>query len=68
MIRLACRACDRSDMDGITDLTQAVGWTNIYEVQTYEEACKEVAPDEQGSVFEWWTHLGLCPDHRDAMN
>jgi hypothetical protein len=43
-IRLACSACDRADKDNITpdqlEQCKAEGWTDITEVQTFEEACR----------------------------
>ena len=41
-IRLACAACDRDDMDGITpeqlEQAKAQGWTDIEEVQSYDDS------------------------------
>jgi hypothetical protein len=69
-IRLACMVCDRMDFDGITEdqLEEAKknGWTDIHEEQSYPEAIKtyEAAGAPPGhSAFDWWTHLGHCPDH-----
>jgi hypothetical protein len=69
-IRLACMKCDRDDFDGITpeELEQAIenGWQDVSEEQTYEESIREVPFGCQDrSVFDWWTHLGLCPTCRD---
>jgi hypothetical protein len=59
--------CDRSDFDGITaaKLQQAIdcGWQDVSEVQSYEESIREIPLDVgDPSIFDWWTHLGLCPD------
>ena len=69
-VRLACAACDRSDFDGITvkHLREAVrsGWQDVQRVQTYRQACRTYPSTKLTpagySRFEWWTHLGLCPD------
>ena len=69
-IRLACQECDRSDFDGITQrqLRQAIrnGWTEVQRVQSCRQACKTYSSTEYAplgySRFEWWTHLGHCPD------
>ncbi len=63
MIRLGCNRCDASE-DEIPDLKPALnaGWTQIEEVQSYEDAIQEVdADDNTRSVFDWQTHLGMCP-------
>lgn len=63
MIRLGCTTCDAAE-DDLPDLTQAIadGWTHIEEVQSYEEAIREVAADDKTrSVFDWETHQGQCP-------
>lgn len=60
-IRLACLYCDRTDGDGIARLPD--NWTDIGEVQSYEEACQPVElDDQQRSVMDWHTHLGVCPN------
>ena len=69
-IRLACAECDRSDFDGITlrQLREAIksGWKEVQRVQTYRQACTIFSSTEDAprghSRFEWWTHLGWCPD------
>jgi len=69
-IRLACTHCDRSDFDFITrrQLREAIrnGWKDVKRVQTYQQACKTYSGQEKAprsySLFEWWTHFGLCPD------
>ena len=69
-IRLACSVCFRDDMDGITraELTAAIedGWRDVDKVQSYEDSIKvHDDPDEAPpgySVFDWYTHIGLCPE------
>jgi len=69
-IRLACVSCDRQDFDGITaaELQQAIeaGWEDVAKVQSFAESCttyENPADAPPGfSAFEWWTHLGTCPD------
>jgi hypothetical protein len=61
LIRLACRHCDRSECDGVTEIPP--GWTDIEEVQSLEASQQPVTADEQTrSAFEWYTHLGTCPE------
>ena len=72
-IRLACSECSRDDKDGITpeqlDQCKAEGWTDIDEVQTFEESCRtydDPADAPPGfDVTAWYTHLGICPDCRE---
>ena len=60
-IRLGCSECDRSDFDGIDQLPK--GWMDISEFQSHEESMREVdIKDHSRSPFEWYTHLGTCPD------
>jgi hypothetical protein len=64
-IRLACMQCDRQDFDGITakELNEAIrrGWQDVQRVQSYQQAGS--TKEKPGySVFDWWTHLGYCPD------
>jgi hypothetical protein len=60
-IRLACTECDREDYDGVDQIPS--DWVDVHEVQSYEESCREVDPsDFKKSVFEWYTHLGCCPE------
>ncbi len=69
-IRLACIQCDREDFDHITSqqLRQAIknGWKEVERVQSYQQACRTYENTSQEpagfSVFEWWTHLGCCPE------
>jgi len=62
-IRLGCLYCDRTDFDGVDQLP--TDWEDIDEVQSCEEAIREVPPDDKRrSVLDWETHLGVCPDCR----
>ena len=37
------------------------------EVQTFEESCRRASPtDAKISVFDWYTHLGVCPECHQA--
>lgn len=58
-IRLACRFCDRDDFDFVEALP--TDWLAIEQVQEYEASLREACPDEDGRVFDWFTHLGVCP-------
>jgi hypothetical protein len=74
-IRLACMYCDRQDFDGISEqsLQDAIagGWEYVDQVQSQAEAAQThpIGKEPPGfSVFDWWTHLGICPDCRkDGM-
>ena len=60
-IRLACHLCDRIDFDGIEVLPD--DWTDIQEVQSLADSLRVVPLDDRKkSPFEWYTHLGTCPD------
>ncbi len=66
-IRLGCVACDRDDKDFINaeelEVCKAEGWTDITEQRSYAEASRIVEfGDPTMSVFDWETHLGICPD------
>jgi len=57
------------DYDGITEaqLEEANrgGWVDVQEAQGYAEATKTYEAGETppgDSAFDWWTHLGYCPD------
>jgi hypothetical protein len=53
--------CDRDDFDGVDVLPE--DWEEIGEVRSYDESMREVAVDDQTrSVFDWQTHLGVCPE------
>ena len=63
-IRLACHHCDTEECNGVTEIPP--GWTDVHKVQSYEASLEEIAPDDQTrSPFEWYTHLGTCPDCQD---
>jgi hypothetical protein len=64
-IRLGCDHCDREDFNGVDELP--TDWTDIQNVRSFEEATREVAFDDQSrSVFDWQTHLGVCPECQAA--
>ena len=59
-IRLACRACDTDECDGVDLIPET--WTDVVEVQSLDESQVEVpVGDRSRSLTEWYTHLGLCP-------
>lgn len=61
-IRLACRLCDRDDFDHVAELP--LDWFDVQEVQALETALQSVdlqLPADSLSVFDWFTHLGVCP-------
>lgn len=64
MIRLACLICDREDCDGIKCVPK--DWHDVERVQTLRQARKTYDDPSKAppgfSVFDWWTHLGVCPD------
>ena len=63
LIRLGCVHCDRDDFDGVDQLPD--DWDDIGEVRSFEESMREVdADDMTRSVFDWQTHLGICPECR----
>lgn len=61
-IRLGCLHCDRDDFDGVSELPQ--DWTNVAPVQRWELAIRpvEAKSGDELSIFDWQTHLGICPD------
>ena|SRR3990167_3856454 len=68
-IRLACGNCDREDHDGVVEIP--TNWRNVSCVQSLEESMKPVEMnlpllvggcDPAQSVFDWFTHIGTCPD------
>lgn len=64
-IRLACLYCDRNDFDSVDEIPS--DWFEVDEVQTYEESCQQATPtDPKVSVFDWYTHLGVCPECHQA--
>jgi hypothetical protein len=64
-IRLACLFCDREDLDGVDSLPS--DWFAVDEVQSYEESIREAdLTNANVSVFDWYTHLGVCPECQQA--
>jgi hypothetical protein len=69
-VRLACISCERDDCDGITEdelaWKVANGWAGVSREQTWKESATAYKNPEDAppgySVFDWWTHLGYCPD------
>jgi len=60
-IRLACLYCDTSECDGVAAIPP--DWADVQQVQSFAAACEEVAADDQArSPFDWFTHLGVCPE------
>ena len=60
-IRLGCQHCDRNDFDGVDKLPK--DWDDICRVRSITEALREVDQDDMTrSVFDWQTHLGVCPE------
>ena len=66
-IRLACSECDTDEGDEITSIPTT--WKDVTEVQSLAESRKEVpAEDNTHSAFEWYTHLGICPQCQKEDN
>ena len=64
-MRLACGSCDRDDFDFIERLPD--DWTDISEVQSYDASTQEVEFNNAGrSPFQWYTHLGTCPECQEV--
>ena len=60
-IRLGCGSCDRDDFDGIKRIPS--DWVDVTVVQSLKASLQEVdSADRSRSPFEWYTHLGTCPD------
>ena len=60
-IRLGCDSCDREDFDGITKIPS--DWVDVTVVQSLKASLQEIDHDDRSrSPFEWYTHLGTCPD------
>ncbi len=69
-VRLARHECDIDEFDGITEaelaeLIARAEWQGIEESRRYEQACRTFGSDEKTppgwSVFDWFTHIGICP-------
>lgn len=64
-IRLACRFCDSHDYDFVESLP--TDWFDIQEVQSYQDSLRQVTRSvNERSVFDWYTHLGVCPECYEA--
>jgi len=60
-IRLACSSCDRDDFDGAKRVPK--NWADVIRVQSWKESQRVNADgDRSFSSFEWYTHLGTCPE------
>ena len=68
-IRLECGNFGCAQHDGITpaqlNALKAIGWTGVRQVRSWSESVKtydDPADEPPGySVFDWETHVGLCP-------
>ena len=64
VVRLGCYDCDRSDFEFITveQLAAAIaaGWEDVREIQSLAESIDEDPP--RGTLLDWETHRGICPD------
>jgi len=59
-IRLACSECDTDEGDEVSSIPTT--WKDVTEVQSLAESRKTVTEDDKTrSAFEWYTHLGICP-------
>ena len=66
-IRLGCHRCDREDFDGVDALPS--DWGDIHEIQSYDEATREISFGElTSSPLDWQTHLGTCPECQSEDN
>lgn len=62
-IRLGCRYCDTQDADGVAEIPP--GWVEVEQIQSYAASLEEIPVDDPSrSPFEWYTHLGTCPQCR----
>ena len=62
-VRLACHTCDRQDFDGVDKAPS--DWIDVIEVQSLKESRREVdVDDRERSAFEWYAHLGTCPNYQ----
>jgi len=60
-IRLACASCDREDDDGVWRLPK--DWIGIQKWQTLSDSLRCVEEvNSQQNLFEWYTHMGYCPE------
>lgn len=60
-IRLACQYCDTDECDGISEIPP--DWADVQQVQSFAAASEPIPADDQTrSPFEWYTHLGTCPE------
>lgn len=60
-IRLACMFCDRNEFDGVDRIPG--NWFSVAEEQSYEESLREAHLTQSDvSAFDWFTHLGVCPE------
>ena len=59
-IRLGCVHCDRDDFDGISSIPE--DWSEVAELQSYEEAARPIEFSGPGSPLDWETHMGICTD------
>ena len=65
MYRLACVSCDREDYDGISYIPKT--WRDVQRYQTLAASLEEVADgDHSRSAFDWFTHMGQCPECQQA--
>ncbi len=61
LIRLACQHCDTDECDGVTEIPS--DWSDVQEVQSLAASQEPIAAEDQTrSVFEWYTHVGTCPE------
>ncbi len=64
-IRLACAGCDREDYDGVWRIPK--NWEGVQRHQTLTQSYEVVEEtDTHKSQFDWFTHLGTCPDCQEA--
>jgi hypothetical protein len=57
--------CDRDDFDFIDGLPS--DWFSVEETQSYEATLHEADLSHTDvSVFDWFTHLGVCPSCYEA--
>lgn len=61
-ISLACRFCERDDLDGVETIPAA--WFSVDETQSYEASLQAATADEDH--FARYTHLGVCPECQET--